>query len=243
MSSTVDLIDSEAAALLATAAADLTVPLVAYPDWAMLDLLVHTGSVHRRTTRIVAERLSERPDRVYPPSEDPEELPRWFEDGYREMVGVLRSADPAMPVWGFGRAPTVAFWVTRMALETSLHRWDAQRAVGTPHPFSSEIAVDGIDEYGWLHRPPRPAAWPHEGDFLGLHARDAEVHWVLADAGDRFRMRRDGAATLAGASGEASELYLWLMGRIASDALRLDGDRGVVARWEAAVRSAPPATR
>lgn len=239
--STVDLVASEAATLLAVAAADLTVPLVVYPEWTMLDLLVHTGSVHRRTTRIVAERPTERPDRVYPPSEDPEVLPGWFEDGYREMVETLRSADPDMPVWGFGKDPTVGFWITRMALETSLHRWDAQRAVGAPEPLLADLATEGIDEYGWLHRPPRPEDWRYEGDFLGLHAADAGVHWVLADAGDRFRLRRGEAPTPAAVSGRASNLYLWLMGRV--DAGEIAGDGHVVARWESVVRSAPAATR
>lgn len=238
---TTDLIASEAAVLLAAAVADLTVPLVVYPEWTMLDLLVHTGSVHRRTTRIVVERPTERPERVYPPSEDPEAIPGWFEDGYREMVEILRAADPEMPVWGFGKDPTVGFWVTRMALETSTHRWDAQRAVGAPEPLLSDLAVQGIDEYGWLHRPPRPEDWPHPGDFLALHATDAEAEWVLTDAGDRFRMRRGSAPARAAASAGASELYLWLMGRV--DMVRVAGDGDVVARWESAVRYAPTATR
>jgi uncharacterized protein (TIGR03083 family) len=236
------IIAEESADLLKVAAADLGARLVFYPQWTMLDLLVHTGSVQQRTTRIVAERSTERLDRVYPPSEDPGVVPGWFEDGYRGMVGALGTADPDMAVWGFGRHPTVAFWTTRMALEAAVHRWDAQRAVTEPRPLDAGLAVLGIDEFGWMNRPDRPADCPYSGDLLALRAADTGDAWIVSVADDRFRMRRgdDGALTVVAA--EAADLYLWLMGRDGAG-VRVDGDGDAASWWERLVRSAPHAVR
>ncbi|MEV4286740.1 maleylpyruvate isomerase N-terminal domain-containing protein [Nonomuraea bangladeshensis] len=42
---------------------------------------------------------------------------------------------------------TVGFWIRRMALETVVHRIDAELAAGTPvTPVPDDLAADGVDE-------------------------------------------------------------------------------------------------
>lgn len=235
------IISEESALLQATAIGDLDAPLVVYPTWTMLDLLVHTGSVHRRTTRIVRERATERLDRVYPPSEEPDVVPCWFDEGYREMVSVLAAADPGTPVWSFGPELTVGWWITRMALETAVHRWDAERAVGEAVPLDAELATVGIDEFGWIHMPRPDGEAPGAGDMLMLTASDAS--WVVSVEPERFTLRRSDALVPAQVAGDVAALYLWLMGREQRSVLRSDGDTTVLDWWDGVLRSARPALR
>lgn len=237
------VIRREGAALLAAARRDLTASIPRYAAWTMTDLVAHTGSVHRRTSWIVRELRTEPTDRVYPPSEDGAVLLPWFEQGVSEMADLLEEADPAVPVWGFGPSPTIGFWQRRMALETAIHRWDAQSAFGRPRPLEPALAAEGIDEYAVMHVPhmgkapaPRPAA------SLTLHAPDAAASWRVrfTDPGVSMTRGSGGDATL---TGSASDLYLELMGREPDLASSAEGDPVVLAAWRDAVAALPDATR
>ena len=65
----------------------------------MLDLLVHTGSVHYRTIETGAQ---QRVGRVFPPDEEPSTVVPWFREGAMRMADLLEATDPATVVWGFG---------------------------------------------------------------------------------------------------------------------------------------------
>ena len=54
-------------------------------------------------------------------------------------------------VWGFTSKPTVGGWETRMVIETGLHRWDADQAIGEIEPLHDAVAGLGLDEYGDLY--------------------------------------------------------------------------------------------
>ena len=76
-------------------------------------------------------------------------------------------ADPA--------TPRLLFWARRQAMETTVHRVDAESALGRCTPLAPDIALDGIDEFltGFLPRSRTP-----------LHADDAAL------PADRARLQR-----------------------------------------------------
>ncbi|MGW7383332.1 maleylpyruvate isomerase family mycothiol-dependent enzyme [Streptomyces sp. NPDC054794] len=54
--------------------------------------------------------------------------------------------DPSAPEWTFHPPHTVGFWQRRRCLEALVHRWDAERALGTPRPLDAQLAGEGVAE-------------------------------------------------------------------------------------------------
>ena len=101
-----------------------------------------------------------------------------------------------------------------MAQETTIHRWDAQTAVGDAENIDVELAADGIDEYlgfvvNWLRFEPIAGSC---GLALSLTPTDGPSPWHLAFASDRID-RTDERTTQATISGPVSDVYLWLLHR------------------------------
>ena len=118
-----------------------------------------------------------------------------------------------------------------------MHTYDAQLAVGAPHPLPDEVALDGVEDF-LSTCCATTAAWPHEPAVVDYHATEGRSWrlWLSADGARTARLPnpdtlpataagedRDGAD--ASAEGAASELVLTLYGRIPVDSLKLDGDR------------------
>lgn len=210
-----------------------------YPGWTLLDLLIHTGSAHRRATKVVATSSQQKVEREFPPDEVPEVVVPWFTEGVAAMVEVLEGADPTIEVWGFGPRPTVTSWTLRMALETEVHRWDAEGATGVPSPVPAWLAAAGIEEL--------LALW---GRVMPLE-RAPSLELILTDLGESWTLRTgEGGARLAPGSpsepgdaveGDASAVYLWLMGRRDLAGLVCHGSGAVI--WDAAFRALPDARR
>jgi hypothetical protein len=123
-----------------------------------------------------------------------------------------------------------------MALETTVHRWDAQQAVTEPDPIDPMLAERGIGEFGMLW-----AASLQIGGLntdLALRATDVGRSWVLALVGGVARLAPGDADTAI--SGSASDLYLWLLGRRSLGGLGVTGD---VSAWERAILALPDASR
>ncbi|MCW2613719.1 MAG: maleylpyruvate isomerase family mycothiol-dependent enzyme [Frankiales bacterium] len=133
--------DAEAfvAALRST---DLDAPVAACPEWALRDLAVHLGRVHRWAAGIVRTGERGAADAVAPADAD---LADWLADGAVDLLAALRL--PERECWTFAGRGSSAFWVRRQALETAVHRVDAQRAGGAEEdPVPDDLAEDGIDE-------------------------------------------------------------------------------------------------
>ncbi|MFF9630376.1 maleylpyruvate isomerase family mycothiol-dependent enzyme [Streptomyces fradiae] len=120
------------------------------PGWEVRHLLRHTGMVHRWATAFVAEGLtSYRPGGGEPDLDGPALLD-WYREGHERLVTALTGAPDALECWTFLPAPSpVAFWARRQAHETTVHRVDAESALGLVAGRSAvgaELAADGIDE-------------------------------------------------------------------------------------------------
>ncbi|MET8130727.1 maleylpyruvate isomerase family mycothiol-dependent enzyme [Streptomyces sp. NPDC005251] len=145
----VETLDREGRSLVAAAEeAGVDAKVATCAGWQVRDLVRHTGMVHRWATAFVAEgHTSYHPDGGLPDLDD-DELLTWFREGHRLLVDTLAGASPDVRCWSFLPAPSpLAFWARRQAHETTVHRVDAESALGgDPTAVQPDFAVDGIDE-------------------------------------------------------------------------------------------------
>lgn len=205
-------------ALLHAAGRDLDAPVPSCPGWSALDLLTHVGRVYRYTARQVRseEQL---------PGDDTdlarEVVPAQTADALAELLLVLAETDPDAPAWNWDRdAPDVAgYWRRRMALETVVHRWDAENASGSPAPLDPALACDGVEEALTRFLPRRRGRIKEEiVGSVHLHATDAPqgvpAEWTV-DLGPRgaVTVRRVHEKADAALRGPAEQLLLAVWGR------------------------------
>ena len=178
---------------LGRASPDSVVPQ--YPTWTLRDLVVHVAGVHARTAAICRTLPQGRiPVPQLPDGHDPFD---WAEEQLESMLGALASADPEAEVWTFVPSPRLAFWGPRMVIETGVHRWDAQSAVGDPDPLLPIVAAGGLDEFSDL--------------YLARLGDVPPIELVATDLGRSWRYGGDDPAMVIEAT--ASDLFLRLMSR------------------------------
>jgi uncharacterized protein (TIGR03083 family) len=126
------------------AANDPGTPVPSCPGWDLRRLGEHVGRVHGWASGALAGD----PDRELPEAPaDAGGLAIWYAGLAAELQTALRGADPDAPAWTFDSdGGTAGFWHRRMALETAVHLWDAEDALGTPGPVDAGLAADGVDE-------------------------------------------------------------------------------------------------
>ena len=221
------------AAYLDTGPLDARVP--GCPDWDLAAMAAHLGDVHRNVTRTVNRPADERMEWLsFPPPADDGELSGWLRDGLEEMLAAL-AGDPDDLVSTFVGPRLIRWWWRRQAQENLLHRWDAESAIGTPTPLDPELAVDGIDELFEVFLPRKPVErFGADGSTAHLHAIDAHGEWLLTFDADVVRVEREHRKGDVAARGTASDLLLFLYGRVPASRLDVFGDETVLRRWQAA---------
>jgi uncharacterized protein (TIGR03083 family) len=232
-------IGRDAAALASSArAAGVDAPVPSCPEWDVWELVRHTGTTHRWATTLVARRATG----YLPP--DVGELPSardaivdWFEASTARLLAVLATTPPDTEVWSWGGDQHARFWTRRMAHETAVHAWDAAAAAGRDAPVDGELAVDGIDEQ--LDNIPfmtpfRPeiASLRGAGDTIHLHATDRDGEWLIRLGEGGVEWSREHAKGDVAARGPASDLFLFLVGRVDPGRLEVFGDRTLLERWQ-----------
>jgi len=225
------IVEREGAALADAAGVDLTAPVPAAPGWDTTELLGHVGLVHARTSVILRTGTLERPSRKNGMLPEPPEhgILGWYRATLAELVADLRALDdPDRPVYSFSPDHQRAgFWPRRMAQETTVHRVDAEQAVGRPvGPIEAELAVDGIDEVFSVFVPTLGAdRSPGDRRTVHLHATDTQGEWLIRfDQGDVI-VETGHAKGDAAVGGPAGELLLWLCGRLPLDRFEVFGAR------------------
>lgn len=113
-------------------------------DWTLGDLARHLGVVHRWATTVV--RTGERAPMPEDPHVADADLADWLAQGAGALLAVLAQTPPDRPCWTFSGPGTVAWWRRRQALETAVHRVDAERAAGRPYALADDLAEDGVAE-------------------------------------------------------------------------------------------------
>ncbi|MBM9466676.1 maleylpyruvate isomerase family mycothiol-dependent enzyme [Nakamurella leprariae] len=222
------------------------------PDWDVLQLVAHTGRVHRWAASVVAQALPTRPHRqdVPPELDDPADLPDWFAEGGQELLLALADAPEDVQAWRLFDFPLPArlFWARRQTHETVVHRVDLQAAraerplTDAEAQIPDDLALDGVDELLSLF-----ATSPR----AGLRTTTPAVITVAPDGTDRTWSVRTGPDTAPELitdvpapdlrlSGSPAAVYLGLWNRLGGadgtgDGLRVEGDVDLWRQWRATV--------
>jgi uncharacterized protein (TIGR03083 family) len=230
----VDHLEAEAAAMAQVlAAADPARAVPACPGWDLAALVSHLGGTHRWATTALTGG-DHRAELEQGPA-DPDELRAWYAHGATRLVGVLRATAPDAPCWTFGPPPrTAAFWARRQALETLVHRRDAEQAIGEVTALDPALARDGVDEVATVFFPRqvrlgRIAPLPASLALAVLGGDGGGRVWVLAGDGTAAL---DPARADATVRGDAPSLLLLLWGRLGLD------DGGVTVSGDSAAAQA-----
>ena len=228
--------DSEALADAADAAGpDAAVPTC--PGWTVADLVGHMVQGDRWARAVVESRSTER---VMPeiPADAPAgaALVPYFRVGAQELVATLRAVPPDTSVWTFSAADrTARFWCRRRAQETAVHRVDAQSAAGSVQPVDQALAADGIDELLTVFLPRLAGGVVLDGS-VHVHCTDTEGEWLVRRDGDDLVVTREHAKGDVAARGSASDLLLFLWGRVPASALEVFGDADALDRFRESIR-------
>ncbi|HSJ45244.1 MAG TPA: maleylpyruvate isomerase N-terminal domain-containing protein [Euzebyales bacterium] len=238
-----DVLRDAAEELADTAVQDLSRDAVTYPGWSIADLVVHTGRIHRWVTEIVRTLATQRlaqPD----VAQRPDDLIGWFRAGAADVMDALAATSPTTPVWTFAGEPTVGFWRRRMALETTIHRWDVQRVFGDAPPIADDVAVAGVTEALEIYLEPRlrGAEVCGDGEIVGLRALTGANSWAVRLQPDAIEVLRTDHAD-AWVEGTPADLWLFLMGRAPRDVLDVRGPAEGVDRLERAIGLLSPPAR
>jgi uncharacterized protein (TIGR03083 family) len=221
------------AAAVATGPADA--PIAGCPGWTLTDLGVHLGEVHRWVLGALAVGAPPTPDPAdAAPTTGLDDLAAWLRDGGDRLHSTLSAIDPTAPTWHpFPVEPKVAgLWPRRQAHEASVHRWDAQHAIGLDASIDPAFAADGIDEY-WTIMLPRMLTREQRSTpstRIAVQTTDTNHRWVI-DGSSGLPVLDDADAPVAGELlGPAETVLLHLWGRPAQGDT-LTGDQGVIAAW------------
>ncbi len=234
----VGIVGHEAARLAAVARqGPLGAPVPGCPGWDLGRLAGHLGRVHRWAT--VAVTTGREPDQagIERPPRGPEVV-EWYEAGIGPLVEAL--GRPASGGWNFMGVPDPegTFWSRRQAIETSLHRWDGEDAVGgaaDAAPLNAVLASDGIDENLSLWTPYSLAG--KDGIDIGgsvhVHCTDVDGEWTFKTDDGLLRVDRGHAKGDVALRGPASSLLLVLWRRLkpGEGSTEVLGDGAVLDRW------------
>jgi uncharacterized protein (TIGR03083 family) len=218
-------------AILAAAGQGLDVAVPTCGDWRMPDLLLHLGAIYHRIATIVGERATS-PIPLESPADGVDPV-GYLSTGLDELVQALSEADADTPAWNWSPEPQVAFfWARRMAHESAVHRYDAQRAHDVAQPIDADLAHDGLDE---LVDVILPRVVERDGPTLP----DATFCFLAGESASwSVRLGADGVQRLDAANapdvtvrGTTSALLLAAYSRVPWTSLEVEGDAALLDEW------------
>jgi uncharacterized protein (TIGR03083 family) len=241
-------------------------PIPTCPGWDADRLIAHVGVTNRWVAAMVRaparDPLPREPFAAGVPADHLERV-SWYEAGITDLVGTLRSADPAADLWSWGDGPPTRFWARRMMHEQIIHGADARWAAGDEAPRTRrQWALDGISEFlTVIPHARRDGVRPADGNNrrrrVALAASDAREVWLVdwraptytwvqhhlaaRSAGERWPIDVTRWApelvvdTDAWVAGPASDVYFWRWGR-PTRSLVHGGDTTVLDAWRAATQ-------
>jgi uncharacterized protein (TIGR03083 family) len=220
----VEVVAAEGSALVSAVAQgplDSIVPTC--PGWDLRMLAAHIATTWTWSAAIVRERLQAPAPYDMPELTDDKVL-AYLEGSLATVIDALGSCPRDTEVWGFGPHPrTAAFWNRRQAMETAVHRVDAELAIGEPADVTAPISADGIGEYIDVTIPRMHYKKDPPPGQMKLTATDTGDVWTYGSPDG-------GVGTL---TGRAEDLFLVLWGRRGEDAVQSGGDPAILAGWRA----------
>jgi uncharacterized protein (TIGR03083 family) len=208
----------------------------ACPGWTVQTVLMHLGRVYRSVAEQVRTQSTEMIRHANTPALESIELIAWFREGHADLLDALRAAQPTQPAWTWSDDDrTAGFYFRRMALETAMHRYDAEAAAATPVPFDTDLAADGVAELYEVVLPitlrRREVTLP--SGSLHLHRSDGEGEWMLKATEGTIAVTHEHGKGDAAVRGPASDLFVFAWHRGLPDTLQIFGDEAVARAWAA----------
>lgn len=202
---------------------ELSAPVVHCGAWTLFDLAEHLGRSNEWVTVAVNECRGDHQAPAAPREQDA--LATWFDDTCARMLEALEQ-DPSRRAWTIYPPHTIGFWRRRRCLETLVHRWDAQNALGIGRDMHGNgrgamdplLAAEGVAEVIDTIAPRQIELGRAKGPnhALRLLATDTGACWVFGPG-----------APVATISATAQNLLLAMWNRLPSNdpAIRWGGDR------------------
>lgn len=213
---------------------DLDAHVPTCPAWNVAKLTIHTGQHHRWVADAI-RKGGPAPDEPGKPGLRDDALVEWFREGWSDLADLLDRVDDDAPAWTWSGDNRAGFWRRRTTLETLVHRWDAENAVGSPTPLDPELAADGVDEMLFVMA--AQGAY-HGAPFrMILKTSDAGGAWTVdlddghAPLSSKGAVEEDGLLVVGG---RAEDVLLFLWGRRGAEAVELHGDeddRTALLQW------------
>lgn len=233
-----DVVTDAVAAIATVAEGHLEAPIEHCPGFDIAKLLEHTGAFGR----IVEARVGR--DEEWKPAsgtwqvasdevgDDPLGWHRTWTDA---LCGALRAANPAERARTWAGYRTRYFWFRRAAQELSMHRWDAEHAVGPTTPFDPRVALDGLDEFlGEFAKRAAPLL-AGRGQTFQFVADDIGVAYTVTTHTDRWDLHTAQEPNVE-ARASAEVLFRFVWGRATPDELAVSGNASLLERWQERVR-------
>ena len=242
--------------LVAAARLGLEPAVPSCPGWTVADLVAHIGGVDWYWWNHVNNRAQEHSG--FPPKETfdsypgiveflnaswdgtadaagaPTTLVSWYTEGARRLEYVFREVDPDEPIWHWSGDNRAIVHLRMQTIETTVHRWDVENAHGRAQPVDAEIARDGIDHHFTVMLPYVRAAGKHRagaGESFHLHRTDGEGEWLVRFQGEEVAISQTHAKADVAVRGTASDLFLFLWGRVPAPDLNVVGDASLLERY------------
>ncbi|MGC4944237.1 maleylpyruvate isomerase family mycothiol-dependent enzyme [Kribbella sp. DT2] len=219
-----DCLRADSDRLAEVARLGLTAAVPSCPGWTVDSVVRHTATVYLHKIEIL--RLGRLPD-PWPPDLTDREPLALYDEARAALLNALEKAGTSLETWTFSPSDrTSGFWYRRMALETVVHRVDAELAHAVVTPIDRDLALDGIDEVLTLMV---GGPWWAEGDTTA--PVDATVRvtadgnsWTIkADATSAIVTRDTDAEVAAEIYGDPTDVLLWLWGRHDDSAVQTSG--------------------
>ena len=201
------------------------------PEWTMRDLAAHLAVVYLHKT--ACTRLLAEPS-PWPPAAPEQGIDTWLRDARDEMLEVFRAAGPSAPTRTWHEPDqTVGFWMLHMAVETAIHRVDAELAFGPATPIDEELAAAAISETLDIMLAGDWSDEPQPGPAGTVLLTTPEHNWRVRMAPELVEIEHEavpGEGDEGIVAGSASDVLLWLWRRIGTDEIATRGDDKAVVR-------------
>ncbi|WP_407639030.1 maleylpyruvate isomerase family mycothiol-dependent enzyme [Actinacidiphila yeochonensis] len=159
-------------------------------------------------------------------------------ESHRRLLDVLADAPADLDCWHFFAAPSaLEFWSRRQAHETTVHRVDAELALGVePSPVAADFAADGVEELlAGFHSRERSRVRTAYPRTLRMRAQDVPgAQWLVHLSDAPPRTERDDAGERPAdctVAAPAGQLYLALWNRASYEELAVEGDGSLIDLW------------
>ena len=234
----VSKINTDGRRLIEVARSNLGAAVPTCGDWTLRDLAGHMGWVHAMVGSYVSARATgPLPREQMPQVPDDDSAVDFAAVALDRLIDALAGIDPDTPVWNWSPRSDAGFYFRRMLHETSVHRWDAENAVGEAAPVDGEQGRDGVDEFLDFVLPNAQQRKRRDlpAGSLHVHRTDGEGEWIVRADGDDIVLERAHVKGDAAMRGPGGALFLAVWNRLPldDDSLSVVGDEQVAQAWAA----------